>query len=691
LEGTVSVVQAASTPMKPTKKNSLVAGLEVECEFRTLFGERILAKDYLRMCPRFERIHHLGGSAHFDRDNYEISTFPILYSLRDLPIAKLSLTLNRLLATIESDFYQASEMLSKATGKEVFAVPNNIHISKSSASHDPNRNYQPIGVIERGFVSERITYDQITKSRVPNVRTTRTKFRKEILTVYRLDLEVEVERDILSDVEGDLLDLSEVFGDDRIVEQAWREYQALPKHRLVLNYRQAWLNLALSVLEYVEHWNWTLEWNTVVALRKINKITVGGWDVPIHGETSYRELLRWLLSKHEFRRGLLKNGPLGDYILVKSVAEGFFDRSPYRTDELIRLEGEVPLVDDLMIHALGEEYIAPRQSVEVQPSIPTTLETLDISYKTEPSAISAGMGTKYAVVFRQRGKPRGSERVIPLHQVEAIQQAVEIGRECDGQRERLDDRLFDDRAFAALFGMHDFEYAQVGRRGLITYSQNEKRQLIYHDPTLRRAKVQKLISHLESALDTRLKKAEYEETIPCELLHVKKNSLIVEGNGFFLNHHLYQFKPNYDSLVGIIMLFSIGTILLILSLTMDYHHLPEVAFHNEIRRTILPFGIIPGIIFEIGACIYTWFTTKATYREMKLVACYSNRLVSTEAEAFEIILQNRYSKRYSFFQGLSFGLTIERQPSTIQRELIKLLAFDALPLKRLYAVDGTGS
>ena len=78
-------------------------------------------------------------------------------------------------------------MLSKATGKEVFAVPNNIHISKSSASHDPNRNYQPIGVIERGFVSERITYDQITKSRVPNVRTTRTKFRKEILTVYRLD------------------------------------------------------------------------------------------------------------------------------------------------------------------------------------------------------------------------------------------------------------------------------------------------------------------------------------------------------------------------------------------------------------------------------------------------------------------------------------------------------------------------
>ena len=219
---------------------------------------------------------------------------PFLYSLRDLPIAKLSLTLNRLLATIESDFYKASEMLSKATGKEVFAVPNNIHISKSSASHDPNRNYQPIGVIERGFVSERITYDQITKSRVPNVRTTRTKFRKEILTVYRLDLEVEVDRDVLSDVEGDLLDLSEVFGDDRVIEQAWREYQALPKHRLVLNYRQAWLNLALSVLEYVEHWNWTLEWNTVVALRKINKITVGGWDVPIHGETSYRELLRWL-------------------------------------------------------------------------------------------------------------------------------------------------------------------------------------------------------------------------------------------------------------------------------------------------------------------------------------------------------------------------------------------------------------
>ena len=80
---------------------------------------------------------------------------------------------------------------------------------------------------------------------------------------------------------------------------------------------------------------------------------------------------------------------------------------------------------------------------------------------------------------------------------------------------------------------------------------------------------------------------------------------------------------------------------------MDYHHLPEVAFHNEIRRTILPFGIIPGIIFEIGACIYTWFTTKATYREMKLVSCYSNRLVSTDAEAFEIILHNKYLKRRS--------------------------------------------
>jgi hypothetical protein len=677
--------------MKLTKKDSLVAGLEVECEFRTLFGERILAKDHLRMCPRFERMHHLGGSAHFDRDNYEISTFPVLYSLRDLLTAKLSLTLNCLLATIESDFYKASEMLSKATGKEVFAVPNNIHISKSSACHDPNRNYQPIGVIERGFVSERITYDQISKSRVPNVRTTRTKFRKEVLTTYRLDLEVEVDREVLSDVEGDLLDLSEVCGDDPVIEQAWREYQALPKRRLLLNYRQAWLNLALSVLEYVERCNWPLEWNTVVALRKINKITVGGWDVPIHGEKSYRELLRWLLSKHEFRRGLLKNGPLGDYLLVKAAAEGFLQRSPYRTDELIRLEGEVPIVDDLMIHALGEEYIAPRQAVEVQPSIPTTLEALDISYKTEPSAVSAGMGTKYAVVFRPRGKPRGPERVIPLHQVEAIQQAVEIGRHCAGQRELLNGRLFDDRAFAALFGMYDFEFTQAGPRGLITYSQGDKRQLIYHDPGLKRSKVQKLVAHLERSLGTRLQKAEYEETIPCELLHVKKNSLIVEGNGFFLNHHLYRFKPNYDSLIGIIMLFSIGTILLILSLTMDYHHLPEVAFHNEIRRTILPFGIIPGIIFEIGACIYTWFTAKATYREMKLISCYTNRLVSTDAEAFEIILHNKYSKRHRFFRGLSFGLTIERQPSTIQRELVKLLKFDALPLERLSAVDGMGS
>jgi hypothetical protein len=76
---------------------------------------------------------------------------------------------------------------------------------------------------------------------------------------------------------------------------------------------------------------------------------------------------------------------------------------------------------------------------------------------------------------------------------------------------------------------------------------------------------------------------------------------------------------------------------------------------------------------------------------MKLVSCYSNRLVSTEAEAFEIILHNRDSKRHRFFHGLSFGLTIERQPSTIQRELVKLLKFDALPLKRLSAVDGMGS
>jgi hypothetical protein len=635
-------------------------------------------------------MHHLGGSAHFDRDDYEISTFPVLYSPRDLASAKLSSTLNRLLAIMESDLYKASEILSKATGKEVFAIPNNLHISKSSASHDLNRNYQPLGVIERGFVCERITYDQITKSRVPNVRTTRTKFRKEILTVYRLNLEVEVDREVLSDVEGDLLDLSEIFADDKVLEQAWREYRGLPKHRLTLNYRQAWLNLALSTLEYVEQWNWNLDWNTVIALRKINKITVGGWDVPIHGEKSYREVLRWLLTKREFQRGLLKNGPLGDYILVKAVAEGLLVRSPYRTDELIRLEGELPIVDDLMIHALGEDYIAARQCAEVQPSIPTTLEALEISYKTEPSSVSAGMGTKYAVVLRPRGKPKGPERVIPLHQVEAIQQAVEIGRECAGRRDMLDDRLFDDGAFAALFGMQDFEYTQVGSGGLITYSQDNKRQLIYHDPSLKRSKVEKLVSQLERALDTRFKKAEHEETIPCELLHVKKNSMIVEGNGFFLNHHLYHFKPNYDSLVGIIMLFSIGTILLILSLSMDYHHLPEVAFHQEIRRTILPFGIIPGIIFEIGACIYTWYTTKATYREMKLISCHSNRLVSTDAEAFEIILHNKYLKRRRFFRGLSFGLTIERQPSTIQRELVKLLKFDALPLERLSAVDGTG-
>jgi hypothetical protein len=677
--------------MNPSQKDSLVAGLEVECEFRTLFGDRILAKDHLRMCPRFEHMHHLGGSAHFDRDDYEISTFPILYSQRDLTTAKLSFTLNRLLAIIERDLYQASEMLSIATGKEVFAVPNNLHISKSSSGHDPNRNYQPIGVIERGFAAERITYDQITKSRVPNVRTTRTKFRKEILTVYRLDLSVAVDREILPDIEADLLDLSEVFGDDPVVEQAWREYRALPKQGLFLNYRQAWLNLALSALEFVEHWNWDLEWNTVVALRKINKITVGGWDVPIHGEKSYREVLRWLLTKRALQRGILKNGPLGDYILIKAVADGWLERSPYRTDELARLEGELPIVDDLMIHALGEEYIVAHQDVEVQSSLPLTLDALEISYKTEPSSVSAGMGTKYAVVLRQRGRPKGPERVIPLHHVEAIQQAVEIGRDCAGRRERLDDRLFDDRAFAALFGMHDFEYTQVGSGGVITYSQDNKRQLIYHDPSLKRSKVQKLVTQLERSIETRFRKAEYEETIPCELLHVKKNSLIVEGKGFFLNHHLYHFKPNYDSLIGIIMLFSIGTILLILSLTMDYHHLPEVAFHQEIRRTILPFGIIPGIIFEIGACIYTWFTAKATYREMKLISCYSNRLVSTDTEAFEIILHNKYLKRHRFFRGLSFGLTIDRHPSTIQRELVKLLKFDALPLERLSAVDGTGA
>jgi hypothetical protein len=676
--------------MKPSQIDSLVAGLEVECEFRTLFGERILAKDHLRMCPRFERMHQLGGSAHFDRDDYEISTFPILYSLRDISTAKLSFTLNRLLSVIESDLFRASEVLSKATGKEVFAVPNNIHISKSSACHDADRNYQPVGVIERGFVAERISYDQITKSRVPNVRTTRTKFRKEILTIYRLDLDVAIDREVLSDVEGDLLDLSDVCGDDKVIEQAWREYRALSSRELLLNYRQAWLNLALSALEYVERWNWDLEWNTVVALRKINKVTVGGWDVPIHGERSYRELLRWLLAKREFQRGLLKNGPLGDYVLIKAVAEGFLQRSPYRTDELVRLEGELPVVDDLILHALGEDYIAPRRGVEVQASIPTTLDDLEISYKTEPSSVSAGMGTKYAVVLRQRDNPKSPERVIPLHQVEAIQQAVEIGRNCASDPERLDRCLFDDRAFAALFGMRDFEFTQVGPGGLITYNQDDKRQLIYHDPSLKRSRVQKLIAYLEHSLETRFTKAEYEETIPCELLHVKKNSLIVEGNGFFLNHHTYRFKPNYDSLVGVIMLFSIGTILLILSLTMDYHHLPEAAFHQEIRRTILPFGIIPGIIFEIGACIYTWFTTKATYREMKLISCYSNRLVSTDAEAFEIILHNKYSKRRRFFRGLSFGLTIERQPSTIQREIVKLLKFDALPLERLSAVDGTG-
>jgi hypothetical protein len=67
--------------------------------------------------------------------------------------------------------------------------------------------------------------------------------------------------------------------------------------------------------------------------------------------------------------------------------------------------------------------------------------------------------------------------VIPLHQVEAIQQAVEIGRMCRATRD-LNDRLFDDRAFAALFRMHDFEFTGW-TSGLITYSQDNKRQLIY--------------------------------------------------------------------------------------------------------------------------------------------------------------------------------------------------------------------
>jgi hypothetical protein len=636
-------------------------------------------------------MYQLGGSAHFDRDDYEISTFPVLYSLRDLATRKLSLTLNQLIAIMECDFAKASDQLSKATGKEIFAVPSNIHISKSSASHDPHRNYQAIGVLERGFVSERIIYDQLTKARVPNVRTTRTKFRKEILTVYRMDVEIDLTREILPEVEEDLLDLSEAFGNDQVIEQAWREYREMSRQARHLNYRQAWLNLAVSALEYVEHHNWELDWNTVVSLRKINKISVGGWDVPIHGDRSYRDLLRWLLTKHEFQRGLLKNGPLGDYLLIKAVAERFIERSPYRTDELIRLEGEVPVVEDLMIHALGEDYIGARGQIEVQPSIPTALEVLEITYKTEPSSISAGMGTKYAVVFRERGRAKGPERVIPLHHVEAIQQAVEIGRTCGGRREALSSRFFDDRAFAALFDMSDFEFTQVGRTGQITFTQDNKRHLIYHDPSVKRAKVQKLVGQIERSLGGRLKKAEYEETIPCELLHVKKNSLTVEGSGFFLNHYMYHFTPNYDSLIGIIMLFSIGTILLILSLTMDYHHFADMSFHHEIRRTILPFGIIPGVIFEIGACIYTWFTLKATYRGLKLISCYSNRLVSTDAEAFEIIWHNTYLKSRRFFRGLSLGLTIDRHPSAIQRQLIKLLNVDALPLERLSTVDSTGS
>ncbi|RMF84389.1 MAG: hypothetical protein D6736_19410, partial [Nitrospinota bacterium] len=447
---------------------SLVAGLDIECDFRTWDGAKIHPKEYLRGGKRFEKMYQLGGSVHFDRDDYEISSFPLLYSLRDVPIRKLSQKLNDILRLIEVDCYRASEVLSQLCHREIFAVPNNVHISKSSSGNEEGRNYQGLGVVERGFIVERIVYDQITRSRVPNVRTSRTKFRKEILTVYRLDKTVRLALDLLSDVEYDLLRLIEQQ-EDVVIEQAWREYHRLKEAgTLVSSYRQAWINLAITTLEFLEQYGWEIDWNTVTSLKKINKISVGGWDVPIYGEKSYRDLLRELLASPAFQWGLLKNGPLEDYCLIKGVALGLIPQSPYRTPDIIRLEGELPVVEDFLIHSLDQQYIDQIKEVEVEPSIPLDLDAFAIEFKTEPSSVSAGMGTKYAVVFKERtSKGRGQQRVIPLHQVEAIQKAVEIGKMYP--QGDIAQTFFDDQAFASLFGMENFRVVPAEGGNVVTY------------------------------------------------------------------------------------------------------------------------------------------------------------------------------------------------------------------------------
>ncbi len=665
---------------------SLVTGLDVECDFRTWDGAKVYPKEYLRGGKRFEKMYQLGGSVHFDRDDYEISSFPLLYSLRDVPVCKLSQKLNAMLQVMEIDFYQVSEVLSSLCGKEVLAVPNNIHLSKSSSGVEGNRNYQGLGVIERGFVAERIAYDQITRSRVPNVRTSRTKFRKEILTVYRLDKQVALAPEALYDVEYELLMLAEQ-GEDPVLEQAWAEYRLLKGHKppLLCSYRRAWLNLALTTLEFIEHHDWEIDWNTVTSLKKINKITVGGWDVPIHGEQSYRDLLRWLLSQRAFRWGLLKNGPLEDYLLIQSVANGRLAQSPYRTPDIIHLEGELPVVEDMMIHTLDQQYIDQIRHAEIEPSIPLHLDAFAIEFKTEPSSVSAGMGTKYAVVFKERTtKGKGEQRIIPLHQVEAIQKAVEIGKNYGITHHNMSEEFFEDRAFASLFGMENFRFTPVSGGKVITYEKENKRHLLYHTSKIPRRTLQKLVALLAGNEGQQQK---HEETISCELLNVRKQNLLLEQPGIFLNYYCYAFRPNYDSLIGIIMLFSIGTMLLLLSLTMDYRQLSDLAFHNELKKSILPFGIIPGIIFEIGACVYTWFTSKTTYQEMKLLSCYSSRVISPTADAFEIILDNKHQKGYRFFKGLSVGICIEQELSPVQRELLQILQLEGFPLEQDHATQ----
>ncbi|RMF84946.1 MAG: hypothetical protein D6736_18300 [Nitrospinota bacterium] len=219
--------------------------------------------------------------------------------------------------------------------------------------------------------------------------------------------------------------------------------------------------------------------------------------------------------------------------------------------------------------------------------------------------------------------------------------------------------------------MENFRVVPAEGGNVVTYEKDGQRHLVYHARKIRRKKLQKLLSLLDDSLQEG-KKREHQETLSCELIHVKRQSLLLERPGIFFHHYRYSFKPNYDSLIGILMLFSIGTTLLLLSLTMDYRQLSEIGFQAELKRSILPFGIIPGIIFEIGACIYTWFTSKTTYQEMKLLSCYRSRAISNSAEAFEIVLDNKYHKGYRLFKGVSVGICIDKEPTPLQQELLRL-------------------